>query len=123
MDRYSYDPVYLNRYRGRQHGKGRTSYANGDSHEGEYENGQKHGRGVYKCHDGQVDDGMFSKDMKDGWVCSFKRKRYGSIYIAFWGVVAMYYAADPVRLLSNVSLALVHSTFYIFFFTGSPQRS
>jgi hypothetical protein len=70
MDRYLYDPVYLNRYRGRQHGKGRTSYDNGDSHEGEYKNGKKHGRGVYKYHGGRVYNGTFSKGMKHGLVCS-----------------------------------------------------
>ena len=43
---YKYDGEYNEK--NQRHGQGRAEFHNGDSYEGQYENGKRHGRGVYK---------------------------------------------------------------------------
>ena len=43
---YKYDGEYNDK--NQRHGHGRAEFHNGDMYDGQYENGKRHGRGVYK---------------------------------------------------------------------------
>jgi len=47
---YKYDGEYNEK--NQRHGQGHAEFHNGDFYDGQYENGKRHGRGVYKlvCH-------------------------------------------------------------------------
>lgn len=47
-------------------GHGRRAFPNGEVYEGEYKDGQRHGRGRYAYADGQVYDGYFRNNVKEG---------------------------------------------------------
>jgi len=52
---------------GKQHGKGKYSFANGNVYEGDWKDGKKHGKGKNSWADGSVYDGdVYEGDWKDG---------------------------------------------------------
>ena len=47
-------------------GQAKAEYPNGDSYEGGFENGVKHGQGKYTWVNGDIYEGGYKKDKKDG---------------------------------------------------------
>jgi len=47
-------------------GTGRAAYTNGDVYEGQYQDGKKHGQGVYTSRDGSVYTGGYENDQRSG---------------------------------------------------------
>jgi hypothetical protein len=46
---------------------GKSAFSNQDSYEGMYRFDLRHGRGIYRYHDGRVYDGHFVEDKRHGW--------------------------------------------------------
>ena len=51
---------------GKPHGKGKTTFSNGDTYEGEYEKGKRQGYGVYIFTDGERYEGEWFQDQQHG---------------------------------------------------------
>ena len=51
---------------GKKHGKGTYTYAIGDVYEGEYAEGKKHGKGTYTYASGEVEVGCYEADADVG---------------------------------------------------------
>ena len=51
---------------GKQHGRGKMTFADGSSYEGEYAEGKKHGKGTYTFASGEADVVRFEADAPVG---------------------------------------------------------
>jgi hypothetical protein len=51
---------------GKPHGKGKTTYKNGDFYEGEYGKGKRQGYGIYTFADGEKYEGQWFQDQQHG---------------------------------------------------------
>ncbi len=63
---------------GQSHVTGVNRYANGDVYEGQFMNNQKNGRGLYRYANGDVYEGEYKDDVKNG--CGVFRDADGSVY-------------------------------------------
>lgn len=48
-------------------GRGKAFYENGETYEGEYLNGKRHGQGTYTYKNGFIYEGYFIENLKDGF--------------------------------------------------------
>jgi hypothetical protein len=69
-------------FKGKKDGKGKCTWASGDTYEGYWKEDKKHGRGVYKWPDGERHEGQFEDGIMHGE--GTRREPNGKEYRGLW---------------------------------------